>query len=250
MTTKNSLSTIKLALSKFYLGSQHPSPNVKFFCKFEPQIWLEIITSRDAKSACFEGSKTSCREIIFGIFWPNFGRKRSHHVMDASCRLLSWRFPRKKKNSAFGRLSSLPPMPNPLNNASFLIIVVSPSLSWERKFSPKFFLTEEKNPRVMDVRAIGSWMSAPKRLSFFFSLDFEGLTEAFAPGRPPGYTRGRPRGIRLQNLLFGLLFHFFVPDYDPGASEGSQTWIKRSLGSLIYLPGLLPLCGGRFLACF
>ena len=31
----------------------------------------------------------SCREIIFGIFWPNFGQKRSHHVMDASCR---WQF--------------------------------------------------------------------------------------------------------------------------------------------------------------
>ena len=68
------------------MGSQHPSPNVKTFCKFEAQIWLEIITSRDAKSACFKGSRTSCREIIFGIFWPNFGQKRSHHVMDASCR--------------------------------------------------------------------------------------------------------------------------------------------------------------------
>ena len=67
------------------MGSQHPSPNVKTFCKFEPQIWLKIITSRDAKSASFKGSRTSCREIIFGIFWPDFGRKRSHHVMDASC---------------------------------------------------------------------------------------------------------------------------------------------------------------------
>ena len=26
---------------------RHPSPNVKTFCNFEPQIWLEIITSRD-----------------------------------------------------------------------------------------------------------------------------------------------------------------------------------------------------------
>ena len=58
---------------------------MKTFCKFEPQIWLEIITSRDAKSACFKGSRTSCREIIFGIFWPNFGQKRSHHVI--------WRVP-------------------------------------------------------------------------------------------------------------------------------------------------------------
>ena len=68
------------------MGSQHPSPNVKTFCNFEPQIWLEIITSRDAKSACFKGSRTPCREIIFGIFLPKFGQKRSHHVMDASYR--------------------------------------------------------------------------------------------------------------------------------------------------------------------
>ena len=68
------------------MGSQHPSPDVKTFCNFEPRIWLEIITSRDAQSACFKGSRTSCREIIFGIFWPKFGQKNSHHVMDASCR--------------------------------------------------------------------------------------------------------------------------------------------------------------------
>ena len=47
--------------------------------------WLEIITSRDAKSACFQGSQTSCTEVISGVFLPKFGRKRSHHVMDASC---------------------------------------------------------------------------------------------------------------------------------------------------------------------
>ena len=61
------------------MGSQHPSPNVKTSCNFEPQLWLEMITSRDAKSACFKGSRTSCREIIlafFGqIFWepPDVG---------------------------------------------------------------------------------------------------------------------------------------------------------------------------------
>ena len=67
------------------MGSQHPShrsPNVKTFCKFELQIWPEIITSRDAESTCFKGSRTSGDVIGFGIFWPNFGRKRSHHVMD------------------------------------------------------------------------------------------------------------------------------------------------------------------------
>ena len=33
---------------------------------------LEIITSRDAKSACFKGSRTSCEEIFFGIFLAEF----------------------------------------------------------------------------------------------------------------------------------------------------------------------------------
>ena len=32
----------------------------------------EMITSRDAESACFEGSRTSCDLIIFGIFWAKF----------------------------------------------------------------------------------------------------------------------------------------------------------------------------------
>ena len=68
------------------MGSQHPSPNAKTLCNFKPKIWLEIITSRDAKSACFKGSRTSCREIILGTFLPIFGQKRSHHVMDAFCR--------------------------------------------------------------------------------------------------------------------------------------------------------------------
>ena len=67
------------------MGNQHLSPNVKSLCTFEPQIWLEIITSREAKSTCFKGSQTSCTEIISGVFWPKFGRKRPHHVMNAAC---------------------------------------------------------------------------------------------------------------------------------------------------------------------
>ena len=47
--------------------------------------WLEIITSRDAQSACFQGSQASCTEIISGVFLPKFDRKISHHEMDASC---------------------------------------------------------------------------------------------------------------------------------------------------------------------
>ena len=55
----------------------------------------------------------------------------------------------------------------------------------------------------MNVRAFGSWMSAPKCLFF---QEFEGLTEGFAPGHPPGYPHARPRNIRPQNLLCALLF--------------------------------------------
>ena len=69
-----------------------------------------------------------------------------------------------------------------------------------RSFSDRSF---QNPPGVMDVRAFGSRMSAPKCLFF---QDFEGLTEVFAPGRPPGYPRGRPQDIWPQNLLFGLLF--------------------------------------------
>ena len=71
-------------------GSQHPSPNVKNPLRIRAENWLEIITSRDAKSACFQGSQTSCTEIISGVFWPKFGRKRSHHVMDAACWTVSF----------------------------------------------------------------------------------------------------------------------------------------------------------------
>ena len=50
------------------LGSQHPSPNVKTLCNFEPQIWPEIITSRDAESTCL---KVQRRHLMwqFGAFF-------------------------------------------------------------------------------------------------------------------------------------------------------------------------------------
>ena len=70
---------------EIYLGSQHPSPNVKNPLRIRDANWLEIITSRDAKSACFQGSQTSCTEKCFWRFFAKFGQKRSHHVMDASC---------------------------------------------------------------------------------------------------------------------------------------------------------------------
>ena len=42
---------------------------------FEPHSWLAIITSRDAKSACFEGSRKSCDVTISGAFTGNVGLK-------------------------------------------------------------------------------------------------------------------------------------------------------------------------------
>ena len=86
LASRKPLKKSEKSLSAF----QHPSPNVKIFWNFETQIWLEIITSRDAKSACFKGPQTSCTEIISCAFWPKFGRKRSRHVMDASCRSLGF----------------------------------------------------------------------------------------------------------------------------------------------------------------
>ena len=50
------------------MGSQHPSPNVKNPLRIRAANWLEIITSRDAKSACFQGSKMLCTEIISCFF--------------------------------------------------------------------------------------------------------------------------------------------------------------------------------------
>ena len=66
------------------MGSQHPSPNVKNLCNFETQIWPEMITSHDAKSACFKGSRTSCTEInsgIFGKIWPEKTTSRDGCVL-------------------------------------------------------------------------------------------------------------------------------------------------------------------------
>ena len=54
------------------MGSQHPSPNVKTVCNFGPNFWPEIITSHDAESTCFKGSRTSCEVMIFGFFWAKF----------------------------------------------------------------------------------------------------------------------------------------------------------------------------------
>ena len=68
------------------LGRQHPSPNVKTPCSFELLIWPEIITSRDAESTCFKAQGRHVMWWMLGNFWPNFGQKRSYHVMDVLSR--------------------------------------------------------------------------------------------------------------------------------------------------------------------
>ena len=78
----------------FFLGSQHPSPDVKNPREFRAEFWLEIITSRDAKSACSRGSKASCLWQFLALFLGIFCRRTSHHVMEASCWFLTrfWLF--------------------------------------------------------------------------------------------------------------------------------------------------------------
>ena len=77
------------------MGSQHPSPNVKTLCNFEPQIWPEIITSRDAESTCFKGSRTSCDVIIFGGFFGQVLAEKDHVTW--------WMLPVKKKKPKKGK---------------------------------------------------------------------------------------------------------------------------------------------------
>ena len=61
-----------LTVELFYLHRQPASITKCEICNSKPQIWLEIITSRDAKSTCFKGSRTSHDVIDLGIFkvWP------------------------------------------------------------------------------------------------------------------------------------------------------------------------------------
>ena len=79
----DNLSLREEALKSPNLGSQHPSPNVKTPCSFEPKIWLEIITSRDAKSACFKGSKTSCLKQFSALFSAIFDEGQITHLICA-----------------------------------------------------------------------------------------------------------------------------------------------------------------------
>ena len=76
-----------LFTNKFIVGL----PASVTFCENPLQlrtaIWPEMITPRDAESSCFKGSRTSCTVMIFGVLGASSGRKKSHHMMEASCRL-------------------------------------------------------------------------------------------------------------------------------------------------------------------
>ena len=53
-------------------------------------IWLQVITSHDAKSVCLKGHKSWCDTIISGVLKRIFfGRERSH-VMDVPCWFVSF----------------------------------------------------------------------------------------------------------------------------------------------------------------
>ena len=72
----------------------------------------------------------------------------------------------------------------------------------ERKFSPKISDRSFWKPlRVVDVRAFGSWMSAPKCLLF---QDFQRPDRSFGPGCPREWPPD-VRGMSVPNL-FGLIF--------------------------------------------
>ena len=64
-----------------------------------------------------------------------------------------------------------------------------------------------KSLRVMDVRAFGSWMSAPKCL---FSRILTALTEVLGRDISAQMTPGCPRDVRPKNSLFGLKLHSFL----------------------------------------
>ena len=111
------------------MGSQHPSPNVKTFCNFEPQTWPEMITSRDAESTCFEGSRTSC-DVIY--FWHFLGQ-----IVAGKDHITWWMLPADKTLSlgyvVFEFALSLP------------LGVVLPNILCEKSLGP-FELEEGKRP--------------------------------------------------------------------------------------------------------
>ena len=177
------------------MGSQHPSPNAKILCNFEPQIWPEIITLRDAESTCFEG-RTSSDLTILGFFGPNFGRKRSHHVI------------RKRqfvhKNLAFTIFVPINPPSQPAKwGISSWILLEAPQTEL-RTLGQN---CEETLQKYRTNRIILVGISAPKKKNFAAPPKFPADT-LLAPhlGEPP------PPGL-------GFSFKKNQPPPLPGASD-------------------------------
>ena len=124
--------------------------------------------------------------IVSGVFRGIFGRKISHHVMDASCWSLALFLQGLKHTTqCIGNENSA------------------------RSFFDRSFL----NPLgVMDVRAFGSWMSAPKCL--FFSR----ISRAWPKFLPPDVRRDIRVDIRgISGPKTYSLGCFFVPECKCGS---------------------------------
>ena len=67
------LSDSAITIARFRPSKQHP----------KRQLWLENITSHDAKRACFKGSRMLCAVWLSGICKGICGRKRLRYMMDA-----------------------------------------------------------------------------------------------------------------------------------------------------------------------
>ena len=57
------------------MHSQHPSTDVKKLWNFKTQIWLEIITSRDAKMLVLKAPRRHVQKYVFGFFRRNLAGK-------------------------------------------------------------------------------------------------------------------------------------------------------------------------------
>ena len=75
MTCHNLGTEVKGSFQKGLLGSQHPSPTAKNSCNFETQIWLEIITSRDAKMLVSKAPRRHVQKSFLACFAENWQRK-------------------------------------------------------------------------------------------------------------------------------------------------------------------------------
>ena len=81
-------------------------------------------------------------------------------------------------------------------------MTLPPQLIRNEELAYQSFLDQSsfEPPPVMDVRAFGSWMSAPTCLFF---LGFRGPDRTFEPGRLPGYPPGRLRDVQPVKLKRG-----------------------------------------------